>query len=44
MTCNGMENLEIAHYGVDPGLFLDPDPNIFRDATGIRTPLASRAD
>ena len=32
------ETYEIAHYGVDPGLFLDPDPSAFRKATGIQTP------
>ena len=34
---------EIAHYGVDPGLFLDPDPTAFREATGIQTPFVMQA-
>ena len=33
------KTFEVAHYGVDPGLFLDPDPNTFRKATGINTPF-----
>ena len=37
------ETFEIAHYGVDPGLFLDPDPDAFRKATGIRTPFVLQA-
>ena len=37
------EPFEIAHYGVDPGLFLDPDPNAFREATGIREPFVLQA-
>ena len=37
------ETFEIAHYGVDPRLFLDPDPDAFREATGIRTPFVLQA-
>ena len=37
------ETFEIAHYGVDPGLFLDPDPHAFREATGIQTPFVLQA-
>ena len=37
------ETFEIAHYGVDPGLFLDPDPSAFREETGIRTPFVLQA-
>ena len=37
------ETYEIAHYGVDPGLFLDPDPSAFRKATGIQTPFVLQA-
>ena len=37
------ETFEIAHYGVDPGLFLDPDPHAFREATGIRDPFVLQA-
>ena len=37
------ETFEIAHYGVDPGLFLDPDPNAFREATGILEPFVLQA-
>jgi glycosyltransferase involved in cell wall biosynthesis len=28
-------NYEIAHYGVDPSLFLNADPKLFREQTGI---------
>jgi glycosyltransferase involved in cell wall biosynthesis len=34
---------EIAHYGVDPKLFLDADPTPFREATGIRGPFVLQA-
>ena len=37
------ETFEVAHYGVDPGLFLDPDPEAFRKATGIHTPFVMQA-
>ena len=37
------EAFEVAHYGVDPSLFLDPDPNPFRKATGIETPFVLQA-
>ena len=37
------ETFEIAHYGVDSGLFLDPDPDAFRKATGIRMPFVLQA-
>ena len=37
------ETFEIAHYGVDPALFLDPDPDAFREATGIKTPFVLQA-
>ena len=28
---------------IDPGLFLDPDPHAFREATGIRDPFVLQA-
>ena len=34
---------EIAHYGVDPSLFLDADPELFRQHTGIRGPFVMQA-
>ena len=34
---------EIAHYGVDPCLFLDADPEPFRQHTGIRKPFVMQA-
>ena len=34
---------EIAHYGVDPSLFLDADPEAFRQHTGIRGPFVMQA-
>ena len=37
------QNFEIAHYGVDPALFLDPNPNPFQEATGIRMPFVLQA-
>ena len=37
------ETFEVAHYGVDPGLFLDPDPDAFRKSTGISTPFVMQA-
>tara|TARA_B100000674_G_scaffold497331_1_gene530692 strand:- start:7105 stop:8256 length:1152 start_codon:yes stop_codon:yes gene_type:complete len=37
------KTFEVAHYGVDPGLFLDPDPNTFLKATGINTPFVLQA-
>jgi glycosyltransferase involved in cell wall biosynthesis len=33
----------VAHYGVDPKLFLDADPEPFRDYTGIRGPFVLQA-
>ena len=37
------EQFEVAHYGVDPSLFLDPDPEQFRQETGISTPFVLQA-
>ena len=34
---------EIAHYGVDPSLFLDADPEPFRQHTGLREPFVMQA-
>ena len=34
---------EIAHYGVDPKLFLDADPEPFRQQTGIKGPFVLQA-
>ena len=34
---------EIAHYGVDPKLFLDADPEPFRRQTGIQSPFVLQA-
>ena len=34
---------EIAHYGVDPKLFLDADPEPFRRQTGIKGPFVLQA-
>ena len=34
---------EIAHYGVDPKLFLDADPESFRQQTGIHGPFVLQA-
>ena len=34
---------EIAHYGVDPSLFLDADPQPFRQHTGIEGPFVMQA-
>ena len=34
---------EIAHYGVDPKLFLDADPEPFRQQTGIQGPFVLQA-
>lgn len=34
---------EIAHYGVDPNLFLDADPEPFRQQTGLRGPFVLQA-
>ena len=36
-------NFEIAHYGVDPKLFLDADPAPFQEQTGIRHPFVLQA-
>ena len=27
---------DVAHYGVDPKIFLDADPKLFRETTGIK--------
>ena len=37
------ECFEIAHYGVDPSLFLDADPEPFYEHTGIREPFVMQA-
>ena len=37
------ECFEIAHYGVDPKLFLDADPGAFRQHTGIEKPFVLQA-
>ena len=34
---------EIAHYGVDPSLFLNADPEPFRQQTGLRQPFVMQA-
>jgi len=34
---------EIAHYGVDPALFLDTDPELFLQRTGIKQPFVLQA-
>ena len=34
---------EIAHYGVDPSLFLDADPKPFQEQTGIKHPFVMQA-
>ena len=34
---------EIAHYGVDPSLFLDADPEAFRQHTGLHEPFVMQA-
>jgi len=34
---------EVAHYGVDPRLFLDADPEPFRECFGLRTPFVLQA-
>ena len=34
---------EIAHYGVDPSLFLDADPELFREQTGLKEPFIMQA-
>jgi glycosyltransferase involved in cell wall biosynthesis len=36
-------NFKVAHYGVDPKLFLDADPEPFREHTGIRGPFVMQA-
>lgn len=36
-------NFEVAHYGVDPRLFLDADPTPFKEQTGIRHPFVLQA-
>lgn len=37
------QHFNIAHYGVDPRLFLDADPEPFRNHTGIRGPFVLQA-
>ena len=37
------ETFEVAHYGVDPAVFLDPDAEPFRKATGIDGPFVLQA-
>ena len=37
------DHTRVAHYGVDPKLFLDADPEPFRRHTGIRTPFVLQA-
>ena len=39
----GGNRFEIAHYGVDPRLFLDADPEPFREQTGLRQPFVLQA-
>ena len=34
---------EVAHYGVDPSVFLDADPELFRKHTGLREPFVMQA-
>jgi glycosyltransferase involved in cell wall biosynthesis len=34
---------EVAQYGVDPRIFLDADPEPFRETTGLRTPFVLQA-
>ena len=34
---------EVAHYGVDPSIFLDADPEPFRQYTGLREPYVMQA-
>lgn len=36
-------NFEVAHYGVDPKLFLDADPAPFQQQTGIKYPFVLQA-
>ena len=37
------DNFEVAHYGVDPSVFLDADPGPFRQHTGIQGPFLVQA-
>lgn len=37
------DNFEIAHYGVDPSVFLDAEPGPFRENTGIQGPFVVQA-
>jgi glycosyltransferase involved in cell wall biosynthesis len=37
------DTFEVAHYGVEPKLFLDADPQPFRTHTGISTPFVLQA-
>jgi glycosyltransferase involved in cell wall biosynthesis len=34
---------EVAHYGVDPGMFLDPDPTLFQRHCGLGEPFVLQA-
>ena len=36
-------NFRVAHYGVDPRIFLDADPRPFREQTGIQGPFVLQA-
>lgn len=37
------DRYEVAHYGVNPGIFLDADPEPFRQYSGIREPFVLQA-
>ena len=37
------DNFEVAHYGVDPSVFLDAEPGPFRQHTGIQGPFVVQA-
>ncbi len=37
------DNFEVAHYGVDPALFLDSTPELFQTKTGIKQPFVLQA-
>jgi len=37
------DNFEVAHYGVDPSVFLDAEPGPFREHTGIQGPFVVQA-
>ena len=36
-------NFEVAHYGVDPKIFLEADPKTFREQTGIKSKFVMQA-